>query len=421
MLGNLPAFARDPLEFLAGLRSRGDVVHWSLGPRRNVFVSTPDLINDMMTRMETDFHRDGFGWAFRQVIGNGLTISSGPQWKRKRAAVQPAVHPKQVRWFGPDIAACAAELSWERGQTVDVLREMTALTRRITVRTLFGSQSVGQEESIGAAMAEAQHGIGMEFRGITWFLPDWVRTPGRARLRSAVSVLDREIERLIAVHRAEERSDVLSRLIAARDEAGAPLSEAELRDEAIALYIGGHETTSATLTWLWYLLSSAPEARAVLDAELSAVIGDRLPVYEDFNQLDWTRQLVKEALRLYPPIWLTPSIASHDTALAGEVPVPKGTTVWTSQWATHRDPRWFPSPDSFLPQRWGPHGDGNSQAWFPFGKGPRVCVGARFALVVTTLVLATLAQKFRLSVRNEARPVPHLTLQPDRPIYAVVS
>jgi cytochrome P450 len=285
---------------------------------------------------------------------------------------------------------------------------------------LFGVESAGREAEIGDAMAVIQAEIAAEFRGITTALPAWVSTPGRRRLRAAVTTIEAEVRRLISKHRADqvERGDVLSQLLAARDEHGRPMTENELRDESVSLYTGGHESTSATLTWVWYLLSRSPAARERLDAELADVLGGRLPVYADLIRLTWTKQLVKEALRLYPAVWVTVTTASADTTLAG-LPLLKGTNVWISPFAAHRDPRWFPDPDSFRPERWDREASPSYEAWFPFGKGPRMCLGAQFALTVTTMVIAVLAQRFRLEVRSaEVAPAPRLTLQPSAPIFA---
>ncbi|MEV7612536.1 cytochrome P450 [Streptomyces sp. NPDC089799] len=430
LLGNLPAFARDPLAFFEHLRDGyGDWVPWALGPRRNVLVSQPAHAGELLAAVESSFSPNELGWAFRQLLGNGVVVATGDDWRRKRALVQPAVRPRQVRAYAAEMVGCADALAarWSAGERVDVHREMAGLTQRIAVRTLFGSEAAGREAPISAAMATAQHELGAEFRGVTLFLPSWVRTPGRTRMRRAVNVLDREIAHVIREHErasaaGEERDDLLSRLLAARDEHGHPLSRRELRDESITLYIGGHETTSTTLTWAWQLLSGAPEARARLTEELDRVLGDRLPTYEDYPRLPWTQQVVKEALRIYPPIWLISAVA-RDGARIGGRPVPAGTTVWTSPWSLHRDPRWFPDPLAFRPERWDDDAPDPvpEHAWIPFGGGPRACLGARFALVEAALVLAVLARRFHLDSGPDPVPVfPGLTLQPARPVHAVL-
>ncbi|MER7462282.1 cytochrome P450 [Streptomyces sp. NPDC097981] len=430
LLGNLPAFARDPLAFFESLRDEyGDWVPWALGPKRNVLVSRPEHAAELLGAVETTFAPQELGWAFRQLLGNGVVVATGEDWRRKRALVQPAVRPRQVRSYAATMVECADALAgaWAEGARIEVHREMAGLTQRIAVRTLFGGDAAGREAPISAAMAAAQRELGAEFRGLTLFLPAWVQTPGRRRMRAAVAVLDREIEHVIREHEEASaggagRDDLLGRLLAARDEHGGPLSRTELRDESITLYIGGHETTSTTLTWAWQLLSGAPGARARLDEELERVLGGRLPTYDDHARLTWTRQVVKESLRLYPPVWLISAVAGEGAVIGGR-PVPPGTGVWTSPWSVHRDARWFPDPEAFRPERWdadAPH-PVPEHAWFPFGGGPRACLGARFALVEAVLVLAVLAQRFHLDTGPAPVPVfPGLTLQPTCPVPATL-
>ncbi|MFE4258424.1 cytochrome P450 [Streptomyces sp. NPDC056883] len=432
LVGNLPAFARDPLAFFESLRDEyGDWVPWALGPQRNVLVSLPEHAGELLGAVESTFKPTELGWAFRQLLGNGVVVATGEDWRRKRALVQPSVRPRQVRAYAGTMVECADALvsGWSAGARIDVHREMAGLTQRIAVRTLFGSDAAGREAPISAAMATAQRELGAEFRGVTMFLPPWVQTPGRRRMRAAVDVLDREIEHVIREHEAasaagEERDDLLSRLLSARDEDGGPLSRTELRDESITLYIGGHETTSTTLTWAWQLLSGAPEARERLTEELDRVLGGRLPTYEDYARLPWTQQVVKEALRIYPPIWLISAVAGEGATLGGR-PVPAGLSVWISPWSMHRDERWFPEPEAFRPERWSADATAAHRipehAWFPFGGGPRACLGARFALVEAALVLAVVAQRFHLdSGPTRARVLPGLTLQPRDPVLATL-
>ncbi|NXY98991.1 cytochrome P450 [Streptomyces sp. BR123] len=430
LVGNLPAFARDPLAFFESLRDGyGDWVPWALGPQRNVLVSRPEHAGELLGAVEKTFRPMELGWAFHQLLGDGVVVATGADWRRKRALVQPAVRPRQVRSYAATMVECADALAreWAEGERIDVHREMAGLTQRIAVRTLFGSDAAGREAPISAAMATAQRELGAEFRGLTLFLPPWVRTPGRRRMRGAVAVLDREIAHVIREHEAAspggaERDDLLSRLLAARDEHGAPLSRKELRDESITLYIGGHETTSTALTWAWQLLSAAPEARARLTEELDRVLGGRLPAYQDYERLPWTRQVVKEALRMYPPVWLISAVAGEGAEIGGRG-VPAGTAVWTSPWSMHRDGRWFPDPGVFRPERWDADAGhlAAEQAWIPFGGGPRACLGARFALVEAVLVLAVLARRFHLDSGPEPVAVlPGLTLQPAGPVPAVL-
>ncbi|WP_411077701.1 cytochrome P450 [Streptomyces sp. cmx-10-25] len=438
LLGNLPAFGKDPLAFFEQLRNRGDFVRWRFGRSRALFIAHPDNIGELLTEIERTFDQPDLGIAFRTLLGNGVVVAKGADWRRKRSLVQPSVRPKQVRSYAATMAECAVDLAdrWTDGQRIDIKGEMAALTRLIAVRTIFGVDTAADAESIGRAMDIAQKEIGAEFSGIGALLPDWVPTRGRARIKRATAVIDAEVSRIVSRHRDgdTERPDLLSRLLAARDETGARLSDREIRDETVTLYIGGHETTSSTLVWAWHLLSRNPRVRDALTGELDRVLTDREPGYDDYASLTYTQAVVKETLRLYPTIWLLTGLAKEGATIGG-TPVPAGTRVWSSQWATHRDPRWYGDPEAFRPERWltGSPGSGDGDAsgeeteripeyaWFPFGGGPRVCLGTRFALVEAVLVLAVLARRFHLDVTADGiRPVPSLTLQPDRDVLATV-
>ncbi|GAA3397483.1 cytochrome P450 [Streptomyces roseoviridis] len=432
VLGNLPEFGKDPLAFFERLRERGDFVRWRFGRTPALFIAHPETIGELLTEVERTFDQPDLGIAFRTLLGNGVVVAKGPDWRRKRSLVQPSVRPRQVKSYAATMAECAVDLAerWADGQRVDIRREMAALTQLIAVRTIFGVDTAADAASIGRAMDVAQREIGAEFSGIGAILPDWVPTPGRARVRRATAVIDAEVSRVVARHRDGdgERPDLLSRLLAAQDETGAHLSDREIRDETVTLYIGGHETTSSTLVWAWYLLSRNPRVQEALGAELDRVLGDREPGFDDYARLTYTQAVVKETLRLYPTVWLITGLAKEGATLGG-TPVPPGTRVWSSQWATHRDGRWYRDPLEFRPERWTGADDGEDgqaeeipeYAWFPFGGGPRVCLGTRFAMVEAVLVLAVLARRYRLDVDSEEiRPVPSLTLQPDRDVLATV-
>ncbi|MEN8652961.1 cytochrome P450 [Streptomyces sp. 21So2-11] len=425
-LGNLPQFGKNPLAFFERLRAHGDMVRWRFGRTPCLFLADPQLVGELITEVERSFDQPELGIAFRTLMGNGVIVARGPDWRRKRSLVQPSVRPKQVRSYATTMAECAVELAdgWSDGERVDIKREMAALTQRIAVRTIFGTGAAADAEAIGRAMDVAQREIGAEFSGIGALLPDWLPTPGRARIKRAAAVIDAEVAQVVARHRNGdgERPDLLSRLLAAQDETGARLSDEEIRDETVTLYIAGHETTSSTLVWAWYLLARNPRVRAALAEELDRVLGHREPDFDDFAKLTYAQAVVKETLRLYPTIWLLTGVAKVGARIGG-LPVAPGTRVWCSQWVTQRDARWFPEPEEFRPERWDAESgeDIPEYAWFPFGGGPRVCLGARFAMVEAVLILAVLARRFDLDVDpGEIRPVPSLTLQPDREVRATV-
>ncbi|MFH7598042.1 cytochrome P450 [Streptomyces racemochromogenes] len=427
-LGNLLAFGKDPLGFLTRLREDfGDAVSWPLGPLRNVLVSHPQHIGEVFAARGTTFDLADISWALQQISGGSLIRSSGAQWRRKRSLIQATLRPRQVRAHAATMVDCArsAADTWHEGERIDVGVEMAAIAQRNVVRTLFGNDTGEQTRALCDAVETAVNAVGHEMRSPTLLLPDWVPTPYRRRVRAAIAVVDAEMHRLIRARLdspdTEERDDLLSRLLRACDEHGHALSPREVRDEALGLWTVGHETTAMALTWTLYCLSHAPAAYARLEAELADVLAGRPPALEDYDRLVWTRQIINEALRLYPPGWLLTTVA-RDRATIGGTAIPAGTVVWCSQWVTHRDPRWFPDPDVFRPERWNPASADPipDHAWFPFGGGPRGCPGSRFALVETTLVLATLTQRFRFDVPGDVAPYAALSLRPAQPVHATV-
>ncbi|MDJ0463307.1 cytochrome P450 [Streptomyces sp. H27-C3] len=277
-LGNLAQFGKNPLAFFERLRRYGDLVRWRFGRTPCLFVADPQLVGELITEVERSFDQPELGIAFRTLMGNGVIVARGPDWRGKRSLVQPSVRPKQVRSYATTMTECAVELAdgWSDGERVDIKREMAVLTQRIAVRTVFGAGTAADAEAIGRAMDVAQQEIGAEFSGIGALLPDWVPTPGRARINRAAAVIDAEVAQVVERHRSGdgERPDLLSRLLAAQDETGARLSDDEIRDETVTLYIAGHETTSSTLVCAWYLLARDPRVRAALAEELERVLGE---------------------------------------------------------------------------------------------------------------------------------------------------
>jgi cytochrome P450 len=445
-VGHLPRFARDPLRFFVRLRDHADLAAWRLGPVRCVFVHRPADVQRVLLNVEKEFSMDAeSGYAFGLFAGNGIIATAGPFWRRQRKMMQPGMRPNRIAGYATTMVELTEQLtrSWTSGQTRDLRVDMLALTQKIAAKTMFGVDVTGDAAAVGRALDVASREIGAEFRGVTMFLPGWLPTPGRSRLKSAIAQVEQVLYRIIdertAAHPAHDRDgraeparpdgpgrpdDMLQLLMDARDEAGEPMSARQLRDETMTLYIAGHETTGNTLVWAYYLLSRHPEVFDRMVAEVDLVVGCRLPTMADYSLLKYTEAVVKETLRLYPPAWLLMVTASADVEIGG-YRVPRGTQVWMSQWATHHDSRWFPGAEDFRPQRW--IGDAAADiprfAWFPFGGGPHVCLGNRFALVEAVLVLATIAQRYRIEVEPglDLPPQPLLTLQPGRDVPARVT
>ena len=430
LLGNLAVFGRNPLGFMVRLREDfGDFVTWSLGPRRCVLLSHPQHIAELLSAVGHHFEPLDIGWAVHQVAGDSVGLTQGEQWRRKRAMVQPVVRPRMVQLYAETMTDCAIAHAdrWRDGDRIDVQEEMTSITQRIVARTLFGDAPAAHDRALREAMAAVQREIAAEIRGgIGLFLPGWVRTPSRRRLLAALNVIDSVLYRLIRARRARptggHHRDVLDVLLSQRNAQGRGASDKDVRDEALALWIGGHESTATTLTWTLLALSGAPQARSQLAEELRQVLRGRPPTYADYDRLSYTRQVVQEGLRLYPPVWALCMTTQHDTTLGG-IPLPARTLVWCSQWAVHRDPRWFPDPHAFRPERFAADAPDpvTDHAWFPFGSGPRACLGARFAQVEAVLVLAVLAQRFHLDVDpGQVTPQTGAFLQPSGPLHATV-
>ena len=427
-LGHLHRFARDPLGFFTRMRDHGDIVRWRLGPQRNVFISNPVDIACTFQNVENTFSMQGdSGYAFSLFAGNGIITTHGDEWRRQRKIMQLGMRPQRVAGYSETMVELTDQMlsQWSAGQQIDVRTEMLALTQKIAAKTLFGADVTGDAAMVGRALDVASREIGAEFRGVTMFLPAWVQTGGRRRLKVAIREVESVLYRIINERRngdkANRSDDMLSLLMDARYEDGKPMSDTQLRDESMTLYIAGHETTGNTLVWAYLMLSRHPEVRQRMAKEISVVVGDRLPTMEDYHSLKYTEAVVKETLRLYPAAWLHMVRAVADVEIAGHR-VAAGTDVWMSQWATHRDPRWFRDAELFRPERF--LGDAAqeipSHAWFPFGGGRHVCLGNRFALLETVLVLATVSRRFNLNIPADIDfiPQPLMTLQPGRDVPA---
>lgn len=338
------------------------------------------------------------------LLGDALLTSEGERWRRQRRMVQPAFARARLIEYSAVMADEAAKLleRLPRGKPLDISREMNALTLRIVTRTLFGL-TLEEHGETGKAMRDLNR----------WFAvpPMFLRlVPGaQARLQRAMATLDAKIVRLIEVKREqlarepERCTDLLSALLAARDEDGATLTAQELRDQMLTLYLAGHETTSQALTFTFYLLSQHPHAQETMRAELDRVLQGRIPSYADLERLPYTEQVIKEALRLYPPAPVIPRHVAADTLL-GEYPVARGSEVVLWTYLIHRDPRYYPEPDRFLPERFAPDRESTRPkgAYLPFGAGQRACIGQAFAMIEAQLIVATLGAKLRFEYAGRA-------------------
>jgi len=423
------ALRRDPLGFLERIAGRyGDLAHLRVGPYRLVFVNHPDLIHEVLVAKDPSFIKGRVLDQARNVFGQGLLTSEGDFHRRQRRLIQPAFHRRRIEAYADAMAAdaAAAAARWRDGETLDVAREMMRLTLRIVARSLF-SVDVEDESAreVGRALdalVAAFSLVAVPWAGLLQKLP----LPSARRAQQGRRTLDALVYRMIAGRRrAGGGEDLLSLLLAARDEdGGGAMDDKQVRDEVLTLFLAGHETTANALAWSWYLLASHPEAEARFHTEADSVLGDRLPAARDLPSLPYTRQVFAESMRLYPPAWAV-SRRSIEPVTIGGYPVPAGSGVLASQWVAHRDPRFFADPLAFRPERWTEDFEAQlpKLAYFPFGGGPRLCIGMGFAWMEGVLLLATIGRRWqmRLVPGHRVEPYPRITLRPKDGVRVTVT
>jgi len=419
LIGNFPLGRPDPLAVFTGwAREFGDIFYYRAGWIHVYFLNSPELIESVLVTNQQNFRKDRVIQNSRWFLGQGLLTSEGGEWLRQRRLSQPAFHRERLALYARIINACAEEMldSWKDGESRDVHQEMMQLTLRVVAKVLFSVDVKNESKEVAAAL----NLLMKHSSGARMLLPPWVRylpLPFLIRVRRAVRQLDEVVYRIIRERRRSENDngDLLSMLMSARDEDGSRMTDRQLRDEVMTFLLAGHETTALSLSWAWFLLSENPEAENKLHHELARVLDGKNPSFEDLPRLCYTEAVVKESVRLYPPAWSLARTAAEDFEIGGYL-VPAGSNVVMSQWIMHRDPRFFPSPEQFDPGRWF---EEHTQrlprfAYFPFGGGPRYCVGASFAMMEATLLLAAIAQRFRLRMvpGHKVVPVPSITLRP---------
>jgi len=364
--------------------------------------------------------------AFKPVLGNGLVTSEGALWQRQRKLIQPTFMKTRVRSYARVMAELTNRMldSWSSGKSVRINEEFEALTSKIALKTLFDLDDPGDRERFSGALKVAFNLMTARLRR-TFKLPLWVPTPANLDLQRAMAELDQTVQGFIASGRSRRQlgHDLLSRLLLAQHEDGTRMSDRQLRDEAMTLYLAGHETTALTLTWSWYLLSQHRQVDEKLLSEWQHVLAGRAPTAEDLPRLSYTAAVIAESMRLFPPVYVIGREATVDLELGG-YQVKRGYTVLMSQWVNHRDLKYFPEPEEFRPERWE---DGLAKripkfAYYPFGGGQRLCVGNTFALMEAAIVLATVGQRYRFTLDPEAviGIKPQITLLPANAVPATL-
>ena len=420
LVGHLPAFGRDPLGFLELCAAEfGDFVPLTFLGRPVLLVNDAEAIEQVLVTRSKSFRKTlGYRTPFmRRLFGEGLLTSEGEFWVRQRRLSQPAFHRDRVASYSHTIVQYTREMleTWRGGETRNVHEEIMKLTTRVVTRTLFNSPVPPEIDEMGEASAVVMRRFSTQwnaFRLLLNFLP----TAESRHFKQVMQRLDDYILGLIQERRAsgKDQGDLLSMLLLSRDEDGSGMNDPQLRDELKTLMVAGLDTTALALSWSLYLLALNPEKDQQLSAEVARVAaGDRPLTYADLAQLRYTEAVIKESMRLYPPAWIVGREAIEECELAGHKVV-RGTSVIASQWLKHRDERHFAEAKQFRPERWLGELKLPKMAYFPFGGGPRVCIGSGFAMMESTLVLATIVRRFRVTADREYRvsPFPSITLQP---------
>ncbi len=416
--GNLAEIGPRRVDFFLNLaQTYGPVASFRAGWWRLYLISDPDLIQQVLVT-DARFYRKHFGARnFKPLLGNGLVTSEGDFWLAQRRLLQPAFLKAKILSYAPVMTEFAEAMltEWKPGQSVDISLEFSALTSAIALKTLFGLDEHVDRKEIDASLRTAVELLGNRLDMPMQF-PIWLPTPANIRLNRALRELFRLVDGFIAAKEAAPLgNDLLSTMIAAQHEDGTRMSMQQLRDEAMTLYLAGHETTALSLTWSWYLLSQNPGVEKTLTEEWRRVLGGRAAEADDIAALPYTAAVINEAMRLYPPVYVIGREATSDLELGG-YRVKKGYTILMSQWVSHRDPKYFPEPERFLPERWL---DGLATrlpkfAYYPFGGGQRLCIGVHFALMEAIILLATVGQKYRFTLDPDAviDVMPQITMPP---------
>jgi cytochrome P450 len=421
IVGNLMEFRRDPIGFLLdSARKYGDVVYLKFGPQDLFLINHPDYIRDVLVTDNRNFVKSRGLEMAKKFLGEGLLTSEGEFHRRQRRLAQPAFHHKRINAYAEVMADYAARIrdGWSDGETVDISQEMMRLTLAIVGKTLFDADVESETKKIGEALTDIMQLFERITMPFPWLL-EKLPLPSNFRFVKAKQRLDATIYRIINERRAsgEDRGDLLSMLLLAQDEEGdgGSMTDLQLRDEAMTIFLAGHETTANALTWTWYLVSQNPEVEARLHAEIDSVLGINLPTAEDVAKLRYTEMVFAEAMRLFPPAWTVGRRALNDYRI-DKYDVPAGSIILMSQYVMHHDARYYPDPFKFDPERWTPEARAARPkfSYFPFGGGPRVCIGEPFAWMEGVLLIATIAQRWRmrLAERQRVELKPMITLRP---------
>ena len=431
VLGVLPHLRSDPIRtFLDAANRYGEFVHLKAGPYHGFLASDPADIKHVLQDNARNYHKSPLYDRLRDSLGNGLLTSEDSFWLHQRRLAQPAFHRQRLQAMADVMVGCTSQMleRWDRSTSprdpIDVGAEMMALTQSIIVRTMFSTDLGAAAVVLNRTWPIINRRIGETFWSTK--LETSLPLPANRRFWRALRELDTVVYQIIAERRQTRRdeSDLLSMFLAARDdETGAGMTDRQLRDEVVTMLLAGHETTSLLLSWTYYLLSQHPGARRSIEDEVDREIGNGRPTFAHIDRLTFTRRVLEESLRLYPPAWGFSRRALGDDELGG-YRIPKGSLVFLIPFVVHRRPKLWPDPDRFDPGRFAPEHESTRPrfAYIPFGGGPRGCIGNQFAMLEAQLIVATIAQRYRIELvpDQHIRPEPLITLRPAPAIRAIL-
>lgn len=422
-IGNLLPLSRDILGFVQRcVHEHEELVEVKIMGHAFYIATHPALIEEVLVTKNQHFIKDkGLREFAKPVFGTGLLTSDGDFWLRQRRLAQPAFHRQRIAAYSEVMTGFTerALVHWRDGEVRDIHDAMMKLTLEIVAKTLFDQEENAEVEEIATALDAIMDRF--DNNGLLSLVENLIGrklpTPIQRRYRQAVFRLNDIVNAVIAQRRTqhEDKGDLLGMFLAARDEEGNGMSDKQLRDECKTMFLAGHETTALTLSWTLWLLHHHPDAKAKLQAELAQVLAGRTPTPADLPHLRYTERVLQESMRLYPPAWTLEREATCDVEIGG-YHIPKGHNILISQYAVQRDPRWYPDPERFDPDRW--ENDLLKRlpkfAYFPFGGGPRLCIGQQFAQMEAMLMLATILQRVDLTLTPGQRivPQPSITMRP---------
>lgn len=428
ILGNLPGLREDPLRYLVEISQKhGDIVPLNLGPSKVVLVAAPDAIGHVLQRNYRNYQKSSFYQKLRPVLGDGLVMAEGDDWRRQRQLIQPAFHKDRLREFDETVVSATSDMleSWTQAEIsntpVDVFQSMMALSLEVMIRAFFGVRASHVKQTVMECVAimldDSERRVWSLFD-----LPMSVPTPNNIRLRRAIERLDAVVLEIVDQHRKnpDGEPNLLSLMIdAVGDEELEWFGIGQLLDEVKTMLIVGHETTGTALAWTFYLLSQHPDAWRRMQHEVATTLGPRMPTAADAADLKFTRMVIQESLRLYPPAWTMSRVALEDDCI-GDYAIPAGTNLMLSPYVVQRNAKYWPNPEGFDPDRFEDFDTGKQTAdtYFPFGGGPRRCIGEHFAVMEMSLVIAMITQRFRLDLvpGQNVQPVPKISLRPSQAV-----